>query len=196
MDQAQTITTLLEEWRAGNADARDRLIEHVYEQLRRIATPLMRRERSDHLLQTTALVHEAYIRLSGQGALQVRDRSHLFALLARQMRRILVDWARAEKADKRWGRLNRIAIPDVPMAQAWRGEDLLALDEALERLEALDPRAAEVVELRYFAGLSEADTADTLNVSVSTVKRDWEFARTWFVTQLRPLARGQTTTDD
>ena len=109
---------------------------------------------------------------------------------------ILVDWARAEKADKRWGRLNRIAIPDVPMAQAWRGEDLLALDEALERLEALDPRAAEVVELRYFAGLSEADTADTLNVSVSTVKRDWEFARTWLVTQLRPLAHGQTTTDD
>jgi RNA polymerase sigma factor (TIGR02999 family) len=196
MDQTQTITTLLEEWRAGNADARDRLIERVYDQLRRIATPLMRRERSDHMLQTTALVHEAYIRLSGQGALEIRDRSHLFALLARQMRRILVDWARAEKADKRWGRQNRVAINDVPMAQAWRGEDLLALDEALACLETLDPRAAEVVELRYFAGLSEADTAHTLNVSVSTVKRDWDFARAWLATQLRPLASGQAMRDE
>jgi RNA polymerase sigma factor (TIGR02999 family) len=180
-----TITALLAEWRSGNPDARDHLIVAVYDELRRLAAPLMHRERHDHILQTTALVHEAYIRLCGTTMLDIRDRGHLFALLARQMRRILVDAAREARSEKRWGGLTRVALDDVSLLEPGRSEELLAVDEALTRLRALDDRIAQVVELRYFGGLTEREAADALGVSVSTVKRDWEFARAWLVTQLR-----------
>jgi len=158
----------------------------VYRELRQLASSFMQRERPGHTLQTTALVHEAYLRLCGTGpVVDVQNRGHFFALLARQMRRILVDHARTEQAAKRWGGLKRVTLGEVEQpGQVARGDDLLALDEALERLGELDARAASVVELRYFGGLSEQETARALNVSRSTVKRDWEFARTWLISQL------------
>jgi RNA polymerase sigma-70 factor (ECF subfamily) len=183
-DRPATVTALLGEWRSGDPDAMNRLLALVYDELRQRAASYMRRERPDHLLQATALVHEAYMRLCGQAKLDIRDRGHLLALLARQMRRILVDGAREDRAQKRWGEMTRVSLDDVPVLQSGRSEELVAVDEALERLRALDPRVAQVVELRYFGGLTERETADALDISLSTVKRDWDFARTWLVARL------------
>jgi RNA polymerase sigma factor (TIGR02999 family) len=178
------ITGLLEEWRAGDKDAANRLMELVYGELHRIASREMRREHGEQTLQTTALVHEVYLRLRGSSSVEWKDRSHFFAVAARQLRRVLVDHARRLNSDKRGGGVVKLSLWDSDGEAVALDDRLLALDQALERLEALDTRAGKVVELRFYGGLSEVETAEALQISVATVKRDWEFARTWLTAQL------------
>jgi RNA polymerase sigma factor (TIGR02999 family) len=178
------ITALLAEWRQGKESARDQLVTLVYPQLRRIAAHYLKQERPDHTLRATALVHEVYVRLFGPERVDWQSRAHFFAAVARDMRNILVDYARARNARKRSGDHVLISLSDVEPAASGLDEDLVALDEALSRLEALDSRASRVVELRYFGGLSERETAAALDISIATVKRDWSFAKTWLFDQL------------
>jgi len=175
------ITTLLNDLRAGNESARDELVTLVYPELRRIAAGYIRQERHDHTLRTTGLVHEMYLRLFGTANVDWRSRAHFFAAVARQMRQILVDYARARDAQKRPDPRLRISLDDVGAEAATdaHGEEVVALDEALSRLETVDPRASRVVELRYFTGLSERETAEAMGLSLSTLKRDWNFAKAW-----------------
>jgi RNA polymerase sigma factor (TIGR02999 family) len=180
-----TITGLLNRWRAGDQEAANQLIEVVYSELHRIAAREMRREHGEHTLQTTAVVHEAYIRLFQPGAVDWKDRAHFYAVAAQQLRRILIDHARRNRSNKRGGDAVRLSLLESDGTPVQPDERLLAVDEALTRLEALDPRAAKVVELHFFGGLGEPEIAESLQVSLSTVKRDWNFARTWLTTQLR-----------
>jgi RNA polymerase sigma factor (TIGR02999 family) len=145
----------------------------------------MRREQVGHTLQTTALINEAYLKLAGPGSLQVRSRAHFFAIASQQMRRILVDHARASGAQKRGAGAIHIDADAIQTCAEDRGASLLALDDALKDLENLDPQAARVVELRYFGGYTDQEVADSLGVSVSTVRRDWEFARSWLYDQIK-----------
>ena len=178
------ITGLLENWRAGDKRAADRLIELVYSELHAIAAREMRREHGEHTLQTTALVHEAYLRLFGSGPVEWKDRAHFFAVAARQLRHILVDHARRVRSEKRGGGQVHFSLDDSDGPACPLDERVLAVDEALGRLQMLDERAAKVVELRYFGGLSESEAAETLGISIATLKRDWDFARTWLAAQL------------
>jgi RNA polymerase sigma factor (TIGR02999 family) len=183
-EDSHTITHLLLEWRSGNKDASARLMELVYRELHQMASRQMRRERDEHTLQTTALVHEAYIRLCGAEPIQWHDRAHFFAVAAQQLRRVLVDYARRFRSEKRGGGKICATLFDADKA-AWQlDEQLLAVDEALARLEALDRRAAKVIELRFFGGLTECEAAEALEISITTLKRDWDFARSWLATQL------------
>lgn len=174
---AKRITRLLADWRRGDEAAAERLLPLVYHELKKIAAIHLRGERAAHTLQPTALVHEAYLRLVDLEQVDWRDRTHFFALASRLMRRILVDHARRRQAVK------RSPDQDLPPAASeeagLRIEELLALDTALDRLAALDERQVRVVELRYFAGLSVEETAQVLDVSPSSVKRDWVSARAW-----------------
>ena len=180
------ITTWLDGWREGDHDARDRLFAVVHPQLRQIASRFLRHERYDHTLEPNALVNELYVRLLGGAPVAFRDRAHFFAIAAQTMRRILIDYARARVAGKRGGQQQRVNLSAVdgwnPVAQ---NEDILALDEALSTLERADPRAAKVVELRFFGGLLEDEVAEVLGVSAITVKRDWKVARAWLVSRLQ-----------
>mgnify|MGYP001598065155 CR=1 FL=1 len=169
---------LFRRWRTGDDDALRHLLPLVYEELRRLARRHLRRERPDHTLQTTALIHEAYLRLVDQGAPQVGDRSHFIALTSHLMRQILVDHARARLARKRDGGC-RITLAEDIAAVEPREVDVLAIDDALTRLGGLDPQQARVVELRYFGGLSIRETSEALGVSEATVKREWATARAW-----------------
>lgn len=161
-------------------------MELVYDELHQIATREMRREHGEHTLQATALVHEVYLRLCGEAAPPVdfQDRSHFFAVAARQLRRVLVDHARRVNSHKRGGDVVKLSLLESDGAGVALDERLLAVDQALERLDALDARAAKVVELRFYGGLSESATAEALGISVATMKRDWDFARTWLTAQL------------
>ena len=170
------ITALLALARDGDPQAAAALIEIVYPELRRLAASYMRRECTDHTLQPTALVHEAYLRLAGQ-PLDLENRSHFFGVAAHVMRQVLVQHARARKAIKRDGEKVPI-VDDLPIAVN-DSEDLVALDEALDKLAALDERQSRIVELRYFGGMTIAETASLLSISEKTVKRDWVLARTW-----------------
>jgi len=184
--EPERITALLSQWRDGSQDAGTELMNVVYSELRQLAASYMRRERPDHTLAPTALVHEAYVRLSGGAEIDWQDRGHFFAVFAQQMRRVLVDHARSVRSEKRWGGLEKRPLTGADVgALPFESVDVLALHEALERLAALDARAAEVVELRYFGGLTERETAETLHLSTATIKRDWDFARTWLLSQLR-----------
>lgn len=156
----------------------------VYSNLHKIAAREMRRERGDHTLQATALVHEVYLRLSGSEPIDWQDRAHFFAVAAQQLRRILVDHARRRQSDKRGGGGLRFSLDEADCPVIGRDDRLLALDEALMRLASLDDRAAKVTELRYFGGLSEREAAEILGISLATLKRDWAFARTWLASQL------------
>jgi RNA polymerase sigma factor (TIGR02999 family) len=178
------VTGLLAAWRAGDAAARDRLVPLVYAELRRMAHGYMRDERPGHLLQTTALVHEAYLRLVDVTRVDWRSRNHFFAVSAQMMRRILVEAARRRHADKRGGDATHVALDECAVGAGEPSMDVLALDEALERLTTLDARKARVVELRYFAGLSVEETANVLEVSAETVMRDWRMARLWLRREL------------
>lgn len=178
------ITSLLAELHSGNQQAASQLVSLVYPELRKLAHRYMERERPDHTLQATALVHEAYVRMFGSEPIAWQDRAHFFAVAAQQMRRILVDHARQLAAEKRGGAQVRVPLTDLDALPQRRDESLTALDEALTRLEALDSRASRVVELRFFGGLTDKETAEVLGVSVSTVRRDWEFARAWLFDQL------------
>jgi RNA polymerase sigma factor (TIGR02999 family) len=178
------VTTLLGELRRGHERARDELVTLVYPELRRIAVRYLRQERPGHTLRPTGVVHEVYLRLFGAEQANWQNRAHFFAAVAREMRHLLVDYARARNAKKRSEGNVRISLTDFHAAAGPREEDLVALDEALSRLEEIDPRASRVVELRFFTGLSERETAEALNISTSTLKRDWNFAKAWLFDQL------------
>lgn len=175
-DPSTEVTRWLQEWSAGDPSAADRLLPVVYRELHRLADGYLSRERAGHTLQATALVNEAWLRLSGQDA-SWQSRAHFLGVAAQAMRRILVDHARRRAAAKRGGGSVRVTLSDDVAAVAPGGPDLVSLDEALERLAALDPRQARVVEMRFFAGLEVAETAAALGVSEATVKRDWTAAK-------------------
>lgn len=184
------VTRWLLRWSEGDAEALERLLPLVYGELRRIAANQMRRERADHTLGPTALVHELYVRLVDQRRTSWQNRAHFFGLAAHLMRRILVDHARAQQAEKRGGLVTRVSLdvalgdgrlqPEAPGVAA----DVLAIDEALERLAAIDADQARLVELRFFAGLSTEETAHVLHRSPRTVKREWRLARAWLYREL------------
>lgn len=173
------ITAILLAWRAGDQNAADRLFPLVYEELRRIAHRQLGRERPDHTLSTTALVHEAYLKLVDQTRAQLADRAHFFAVAARAMRRILVDYARRYRALKRGGAPARVSLSDAVLVAEQRADTLVALDEALTRLAEVDERLSRVVECRFFGGLTEDETAEALAVTSRTVRRDWVKAKGW-----------------
>ncbi|HET9282328.1 MAG TPA: sigma-70 family RNA polymerase sigma factor [Candidatus Angelobacter sp.] len=178
------VTRLLGEVRAGNRDAEARLIQLVYSELRRLAAHYLRGERPDHTLQPTALVHEAYIRLTKIHKVDWQSRSHFFATAANVMRRILVDHARTQCADKRAGFRDAIDIEGVFVMSPGRSSQFLALDEALERLKQLNERQSKIVELRFFGGMSEEEAGVVLGVSARTVKRDWRVAKAWLYDEM------------
>lgn len=177
------VTRLLAELHDGHEGAADALVPLVYNELHALAVHFMQRERSDHTLQPTVLVHDAYLRLVGQRNTSWQNRSHFFGIAAQAMRRILVDHARRTKAAKREGG-ERVTLDDAVADRPGRTVDLIALDDALEKLAALDPRQARVVELRYFSGLDIEQTASILGISPATVKRDWTFARAFLQREL------------
>jgi RNA polymerase sigma factor (TIGR02999 family) len=181
------ITLLLAEWRAGDGDAPERLFAAVYPELQRIAARFLRNEADGHTLEPGALVNELYLRVANSMPMDMKDRSHFFAIAAQTMRRILIDHARAKAAGKRGGKQQRLSLSAVAGWNPVAGdEDLLMLDHALRQLEKADPRAAKVVEMRFFGGLQEEEVAEALGVATITVKRDWKAARAWLITRLRP----------
>jgi RNA polymerase sigma factor (TIGR02999 family) len=175
------ITTLLKAWSRGDAAALDRLTPLIYDQLRHLAHRYMRHERAGHTLQTTAVVHEAFLRLLGNPQENWHNRAHFYAIAAQMMRRILVDYARANLRTKRGGETIRVALEDIdaPVTEPALDPDLIALDAALEKLAEIDPRRGRVVELRFFGGLSVEETAHVLQVAPDTVVRDWRVAKAW-----------------
>jgi RNA polymerase sigma factor (TIGR02999 family) len=173
------VTQLLADWSGGDESALERLTPLVYEELRRIAARQMRRERVGHTLQTTALVHEAYLQLVGQKGTRWENRSHFYGVAASAMRRILVDYARQHNREKRGGQARKVALDEAAAVTAEPAIDLLALDEALDGLSKIDTRKARMVELRYFGGLSVDETAEVLRVSPATVLHDWTLAKAW-----------------
>ena len=174
-------------WRDGDCDAGERLFGVVYPELRRIAARFLRNERLNHTLEPGALVNELCIRLLGSEPIAYHDRAHFFAIAAQTMRRILIDHARARTAEKRGGEQQRVSLSAVDGWNPVAGnEDLIALDQALSKLEKADPRAARVVELRFFGGLQEEEIAEVVGVSIVTVKRDWRAARAWLIGRLQP----------
>jgi RNA polymerase sigma factor (TIGR02999 family) len=181
--EASDVTALLLAWRGGDAAAGERLLQEVYTELHRQAARAMRREESAHTLQATALVNEAYLRLVDQRRVQWRNRAHFFGIAAQLMRRILVDHARARRAGKRGGGERALSLGHIdagaPGAAAENVVDVLALNDALEQLAELDPKQARLVELRYFTGLSIEETAEAMDMSPATVKREWAIARAW-----------------
>jgi RNA polymerase sigma factor (TIGR02999 family) len=177
------VTDLLLAWGEGDESALERLMPAVHEELRRLAHRQMRRERQGHTLQTTALVNEAYMRLIDLSRVRWQDRAHFFAMSARLMRRILVDHARSRNYQKRGGGAN-VALDEALMVSTERGADLIALDEALEALAKVDARKSQVVEMRFFGGLSVDETAEALHVSGETVMRDWRLAKVWLLREI------------
>lgn len=184
------VTELLVRWRGGDKAALDALMPLVYSELRRIANRYLQAERSDHTLQSTALVHEAYVRLTNQQLPQWQNRAHFFAVAAQLMRQILVDHARSHRASKRGGEVYKLALDDAEDQQKPIDIDIVALDDALKSLTAMDAQQGKVVELKFFGGLSNEDTAEVLGISTSTVKRDWTTARAWL---FRELNRSEAT---
>jgi len=179
------VTGLLLAWGQGDQAALDQLIPLVHQELRRIARRQMAHERPGQTLQATALVNEAYMRLVDLKRMKWQNRAHFFAMSARLMRRVLVDTARAKGYHKRGGGAQKVSLDEALVISDEPGHDLVALDDALKALEALDPRKSEVVELRFFGGLSVEETAEALHVSADTVMRDWRFAKGWLLRELR-----------
>lgn len=173
------ITQLLARWSAGDAETAAQLMPAVYDELRRLARQYLRRERGDHTLQATALVHEAYLRLVEQKQSPWQNRTQFFAIASQLMRRILVDHARAHLADKRGGRAEHIELDEALVPPQERAANLVALDDALTELAAIDARKSRVVELRFFGGLTVEETATTMGLNSATVRRDWTFAKAW-----------------
>jgi len=198
MPEPADITGLLKAWGRGDQDALNQLMPLVYAQLRAQARRYLRNERAGTSLQSTALVHEAYLRLTKAHDVDWQDRAHFFALAAQIMRRILVDAARARVASKRWGGALRaegsaIDLDGIPTAQSDAALMICALDDALDSLAHVDARRAKVIELRFFAGLSVDETADVLQVSPQTVMRDWRLAKVWLARELAPGGTGDMT---
>src|SRR5215475_8658882 len=177
------VSALLRAWSDGDQDALQALTPLVYEELHRLARHYMRRERSEHSLQATALVNEAYMRLADYTRMQWQDRAHFFAVSAQVMRRILVDYARRHNV-KRGGGVQHVSLHDIAVVTGDDNVDLVALDRAMNALMQIDPRKVQIVEMRFFGGLSVEETAEVLDVSPITVKRDWRAARAWLYREL------------
>jgi RNA polymerase sigma-70 factor (ECF subfamily) len=184
-DSSGEVTRLLVNWSQGDLRAREALLPLVYGELRRLAASYLRREREDHTLQPTALVHEAYLRLVEERRVNWQGRSHFFGVAATLMRRILVDHARARLSGKRGGGMPRVPLTDTVMMSRERPDELLALDQGLTRLALVDPQQGRIVELRAFAGLSVEETSQALGISPATVKRDWAVARAWLSREIQ-----------
>ncbi len=178
------VTYILHEWSDGDENAPARLMPLVYDELRRLAREYLQHERADHTLQPTALVHEAYIRLVDQSQVNWNNRAHFYGVAAQMMRRVLVDHARAHASEKRGGGQHKFSFDETILAPNERAAELVALDEALTALAEVVARKASVVELRFFGGLSVEETAQFLNVSDKTVKRDWQIAKLWLYREL------------
>jgi RNA polymerase sigma-70 factor (ECF subfamily) len=176
---SQPVTALLERWSNGDSSARDALIPLVYDELRRIARRCLSGQSSNHTLQPTALVHEAYLRLAKRDSIDWQNRAHFFAMAAQMMRQILVDHARKHAAAKRGANPVTLVVDDATAISKTPSLDLLALDDAMQRLANLDPRQCRIVELRFFGGLSIEETAEVVNISPATTKREWATARLW-----------------
>jgi RNA polymerase sigma factor (TIGR02999 family) len=181
----QPVSALLIKWRAGDPEALQALIPLVYQELRRIAQHHLQQERPDHTLQSTALVHEAYLRLMKQGPAEIENRPHFLAVASRLMRQILVDHARGHRAAKRGGGGFKLEVDDAMSVQKTQSVDLIALDDALKELAELDSQQSRIVELRFFGGLSIGETAEIVGVSPTTVKREWATARAWLRREVR-----------
>ena len=179
------ITQRLVAWSDGDPQALEALMQLVYKELRRLANHYLRSERRDHTLQPTALVHEAYLRLTGQNQVHWQNRAHFFGVAAQMMRRVLVDHARANCRAKRGGSAPKLSLDETMCLYDQQDDQLVELDEALNRLRELDSRKSEVVELRYFGGMSVEETAEVLGVSCNTVMRDWNMAKAWLYQELK-----------
>ena len=180
------ITGLLADWRAGNQSALDRLLPLVYDELHRLASGYMRRERPDHMLQTTALVHEAYLRLVNSPSINLETRAQFFAVAAQVMRHILVDFARGRQRAKRGEGMPALELSEIAVFSDDRADEVIAVNTALDRLAAFDARKGKVFELRYFGGMSVEEAACVLNVSTITVARDWRMAKAWLRREIAP----------
>jgi RNA polymerase sigma-70 factor, ECF subfamily len=185
MESSTDVTALLSELTKGNPEADPALIPLVYNELRRMAGGYMRRERTGHTLQTTALVHEAYLKLCGQHSVAWQNRAHFFGIASQVMRRVLIDHARAHIRDKRGGGRESIPLDEALVFSPERSADFVELDAALQRLASFDARQARVVELRFFGGLTVEETAETLGISPKTVKREWSVAKAWLHGELK-----------
>jgi RNA polymerase sigma factor (TIGR02999 family) len=184
-DKAQPdVTTLLLAWSQGDSSALDQLTPVVYKELHRLARHYIDQERPGHTLQTTALVHEAYLRLVDVNRMQWSNRAHFFAVSAQLMRRILVEFARRRHREKRGGAATRLSLDEAINVSVERGPDLLALDDALRTMAVMDPRMSQVVELRFFGGLTVEETGEVLEISPETVMRDWKSAKVWLLREL------------
>lgn len=184
-DASAQVTVLLCAISRGDAEAASRLVPLVYRELRRLAASYMRRERPDHTLQPTALVHEAYLKLVEQRAVNWQNRAHFFGVAAQLMRRILIDHARGHLRQKRGGEIQKVSLDEALAFSDQQAEEVLALDESLQRLARLDPRQARVVEMRFFAGLNVEEVAEVLQLSPKTIKRDWSVAKAWLYADLK-----------
>jgi RNA polymerase sigma factor (TIGR02999 family) len=179
-DSRGEVTRLLGRLRSGDAGASDQLMPLIYDELRRIAGVQMRRERPGHTLQSTAVVHEAYLRLMGEQDLDWQNRAHFFAIAAKTMRRVLLDYARQRRAGKRGGeRAQKVDLEAALLIADDKLDDVVAMDELLGRLQEMDPQQARIVELRFFAGLNVEETAEVMGISETTVKREWRSAKAW-----------------
>jgi RNA polymerase sigma factor (TIGR02999 family) len=175
----QQVTQLLKQWQEGSNEALEALIPLVYKELKRLAASYLRRERPDHTLQSAALVNEAYLRLVDQNQTRWQNKAHFYGIAAQMMRRILADHARSHNAAKRGAGIPELELDEAVVQAQTRSVDLVGLEEALQKLEKLDPQQGRIVELRFFSGLSIEDTANVLAISPATVKRDWAAARAW-----------------
>lgn len=189
-DLQHEVTGILHEWSAGDAQAPERLMPFVYDELRRLARAFLARERGGHTLQPTALVNEAYLRLVDQTRVDWQNRAHFYAIAASMMRRVLIDHARAHATKKRGGAAIHFSLGDIQVPLAERAASFVALDEALQRLTLFDDRKCKIVELRFFGGLSDEEIAEVLGVSTRTVLRDWKKARLWLYRELSPEPSG------
>jgi RNA polymerase sigma factor (TIGR02999 family) len=194
MQQPHDVTQLLQAWQDGDSAALESLIPIVYDELHRLAHCCMVRERAKDTLQTTALVHEAYLRLVAAQQVEWKDRVHFFAISAGLMRRILVDFARGRTRQKRGGEARKVALDESAVVSPEPGEDLVALDDALQVLAAIEPRQARVIELRFFGGMTGEEIADLLEISSDTVLRDWKKAKLWLWRELKHGKRNETGT--
>lgn len=185
----QDLTALLVDWRGGNQEAGKQLMTAAYEHLRRLAAHYLHHEGSDQTLQATELVSELYVKLFSSDPVEWQDRAHFFAVAARQLRRILIDHARARRAEKRGGNGVKVSLTAIAGLAQPVEIDVLQIDDTLRQLEGLDPRAAAGVELRFFAGLRETEIAEVLGISLATLRRDWKFSRAWLISRLMPPSR-------
>ncbi|MDM7920712.1 MAG: sigma-70 family RNA polymerase sigma factor [Pyrinomonadaceae bacterium] len=183
-ERTAEITQILQDWNSGNEDAKERLVPFVYDELKRQARILMSRERPNHTLQPTALVHEAFMRIAKQTGIEWQNRSHFYGITSRLMRQILVDHARTHAADKRGSNAIHFSVDDVDIPIEERADSILIVDQVLDRLSAIDEHQAKVVEMRFFGGLNNAEIAEALGISERSVVREWGSARLWLFREL------------